>query len=763
MTIDEIFAALPEEPAQDAHEFLVIDPASRTIKVPAAESIFGVEEDKDSERKYFICPRYVGDNLDLAACFLSIKYRNANGEKDQYLITDTAVNGEYVTFSWLISEKVVKYKGVVQFRFDADTAAGPAWGTTNATGTSLEGMEPEIDTVEEETSDVVTQLRAMVAAQTGNVEAVGAAQVAAVKAEGTTQVNAVKSTGAETEAAALAAIEAKGQATLETIPEDYTALQAQADLLSRNRAAAIVCQAEGELLQIIDASDDPLQGLRIFGRTKQVKTTGKQLLPIIDAATKTDRGLTQTVIGGVCTVRGTANSTAAFNLTLYGSYYNTEPVFTLQPGTYTVKECMVVSSDGSTQKKYENTTFKLTEELGITWVATRSYQPGEVVAEVTHPMLNEGDTALPWEPYSGGAASPSPTWPQELQSAQDPVVGVCGKNLIPNIISKTVGGITFTANADGSFTVNGTADAYRNGDSDPVDATPYRGKTVTLSGKREFSRSLALQIFSKCASGNVFNSITRGNVVTFKIPEDAITISLQCYVTNGETVENVVIYPQLELGDKETDFEPYAAQSLPITTPNSLPGIPVASGGNYTDANGQEWVCDEVDLTRGVYVQRVGEIVFDGSQSYHINAYQQGYGYFVFGCTKNGASYSEAPMLCDKLNSKPWGYFTVDNIGDYICYEAYSFYISLADQSIQTVEAFQEYLAANPITALYILAKPVETPLTDVELQAFLALHSNKPTTTVLNDAGAHMVLEYAADPKTYIDNKLAALVAANN
>lgn len=260
MTIDDIFAALPEEPAQDAHEFLVIDPATRTIQVPDSESIFGVEGDEDGERKYFICPRYVGDHIDLAACFLSIVYRNANGETDQYLVNDAAVNGEYVAFSWLLSEKVVKYKGVVQFRFDADTAAGPAWGTTMAQGESLEGMEPEIDasTVEEQTSDVVTQLRDMVTRQTGNVEAVGAAQVAAVKAQGT-----------NTTQEAVEAIQAQGAATLATIPEDYTALQAQADKLTRDRAAAIVCQADGELLQITDASNDPLQGLRIFGKSTQ--------------------------------------------------------------------------------------------------------------------------------------------------------------------------------------------------------------------------------------------------------------------------------------------------------------------------------------------------------------------------------------------------------------------------------------------------------------------------------------------------------------
>lgn len=46
-------------------------------------------------------------------------------------------------------------------------------------------------------------------------------------------------------------------------------------------------------------------------------------------------------------------------------------------------------------------------------------------------------------------------------------------------------------------------------------------------------------------------------------------------------------------------------QSLTLATPNGLPGIPVSKDGNYTDQNGQQWICDEVDLGRGKYMQRV--------------------------------------------------------------------------------------------------------------------------------------------------------------
>ena len=53
-------------------------------------------------------------------------------------------------------------------------------------------------------------------------------------------------------------------------------------------------------------------------------------------------------------------------------------------------------------------------------------------------------------------------------------------------------------------------------------------------------------------------------------------------------------------GEAKTIFEPYKpAQTLTIPTPNSLRGIKVDSGGNYTDASSQQWVCDEMDLERG--------------------------------------------------------------------------------------------------------------------------------------------------------------------
>lgn len=50
------------------------------------------------------------------------------------------------------------------------------------------------------------------------------------------------------------------------------------------------------------------------------------------------------------------------------------------------------------------------------------------------------------------------------------------------------------------------------------------------------------------------------------------------------------------------------SQSLTVSTPTGLPGIPVDSGGNYTDAEGQQSACDVKDYGTGKYTQMVGHI-----------------------------------------------------------------------------------------------------------------------------------------------------------
>lgn len=74
---------------------------------------------------------------------------------------------------------------------------------------------------------------------------------------------------------------------------------------------------------------------------------------------------------------------------------------------------------------------------------------------------------------------------------------------------------------------------------------------------------------------------------------------------------------QIEVSPSPTGYEPYhEPQSFSIQTPTGLPAIPVDTGGNYTDADGQQWIADYVDLKRGKYVQNIRILELTGQEPY---------------------------------------------------------------------------------------------------------------------------------------------------
>lgn len=145
-TAEEILAGMPETQAEEA--VCIIDPDTRIITVPQTLQLFGVESDQEAEKIPFRSPRIVGNGIDLSTCKLRINFQNANGELDIYEITDTAVDGADITFSWLLSRKVTAYKGAVAFAFCAreisDGVVTREWNTTiNKECKCLEGLEAE--------------------------------------------------------------------------------------------------------------------------------------------------------------------------------------------------------------------------------------------------------------------------------------------------------------------------------------------------------------------------------------------------------------------------------------------------------------------------------------------------------------------------------------------------------------------------------------------------------------------------------------------
>lgn len=152
-TVDELFAQMEENGAyQDAHDVILIDPVTRTLKIPATELILGVEGDVRGERKYFGCPCIVGNDVCLTDSDIHINYTNAENEVGCFKVSDITESSDLVVFSWEITDKVVALRGDVQFVICICHKSGAEreWHTTNAVGKVLPGIDRGDAEIEED-------------------------------------------------------------------------------------------------------------------------------------------------------------------------------------------------------------------------------------------------------------------------------------------------------------------------------------------------------------------------------------------------------------------------------------------------------------------------------------------------------------------------------------------------------------------------------------------------------------------------------------
>lgn len=187
-------------------------------------------------------------------------------------------------------------------------------------------------------------------------------------------------------------------------------------------------------------------------------------------------------------------------------------------------------------------------------------------------------------------------------------------------------------------------------------------------------------------------------------------------------------------------------QTLTLPTPNGLPGIPVTSGGNYTDSGGQRWVCDEVDLERGVRVQRVykGRVnTSDGSvnEQYRLALDLPG---------NEGKEGSSQCFISITLFTS-WTSCVAGS-------KLYLKNIAKSEGSFYTAEELKAL--AIDVDFVYQLAAPIETPLTPDEIAAYKALTAYGPDTVVQAGDGAGIKLGYQRDVNIAI-KKLEDAVAS--
>lgn len=211
------------------------------------------------------------------------------------------------------------------------------------------------------------------------------------------------------------------------------------------------------------------------------------------------------------------------------------------------------------------------------------------------------------------------------------------------------------------------------------------------------------------------------------------------------------------VGDIKT-YTPYVEpQSLTLQTPNGLPGVPVSKDGNYTDENGQQYICDEVDLGREKYVQRVKDFIFNDKTNFSIDTSAKHENSILVDIkiedASNRSTLSGNPLLCDKLKACREDIFVTDEVSCGYTSGANFLRVRLPISAGTTNEGVKNYLTDKSFKILYILATPIERDLTPEELAAYSSLHAYYPTTVITNDAEAHMEATYVADTGKYIQN----------
>lgn len=346
--------------------------------------------------------------------------------------------------------------------------------------------------------------------------------------------------------------------------------------------------------------------------------------------------------------------------------------------------------------------------------------------------------------------TPSPDAPVPIVSTGEDgsvTVKVTGRNILDMRNSKesvTNSGVTYTRNADYSFTRTGTAtevigNVWIAGDYFVKPKADLSNVfCVLLKGVKYSIKDCVLLTVSP--TGNVLAARNENFVPT---QDMYITGVRNENFIVGKTY-NDIVYPAVYVGEKALQYEPYREQLLTIPTPNGLPGIPVASGGNYTDQSGQQWVCDEVDLERGKYVQRVA--IEKNNGGWKLKPSLDVPGRFLQARLTNVFQTAAKTAVCNIANFVSWGVPTND-IYVFVLNGRIIYFSPPKDAEI-TVEELNAKLNSLSFPVVFVgeLATPIERDLTPEEIAAYKALTAYAPDTVVQASDGAGVKLEYQRD-----------------
>lgn len=465
----------------------------------------------------------------------------------------------------------------------------------------------------------------------------------------------------------------------------------------------ITATASGKAITI-DSAKAPLQNLKLYGKTTQDGTLGENILPY-PYTTKTIDGVTFTDLGdGRLQVKGTATNDATLTLLnkvdiqlIVGRLYRIQGIDLPGVELISIAEIQYVNVVPVAEVLTEGGDFKAVKESNQVTVKI-AITGGTTYDCIIHPQLILAEAPLVSVGDSGSFE-----------------VGVYGKNLLEvTATTQTINGITFTINADKSITVNGTASATAQLRFCEVPFIP-KGEYIISGNPTKVS---GVEYYFKATGEGWIQSVGEQKR-TYENDTSAFGL---ISISNGITVNNLTFYPMLRKAEiTDSTYEPCNKQTL--TMPYKL------------ESYGTDYYKNEVDFAKGIKLEKVKTITVNGSEAWYWNDTVKGFYFYP----KN---YGIMPIRDSGIST----HFP-QKINEDLC-----FFVSGGQHQITiydfngkwaNLDAFKTWLSQNNVTFVLPLQTPIETPLTETELNAYRQLYTNKGTTNILNNDGADMSVTY--------------------
>lgn len=823
----------------DSNEYCMLESdTTRKILIPEKYSIFGVESDEKVKTVKFAFPRYVDDGrLDLMDYQIRINYKTANPDeennKDQTQAQNVHTVGDYIVFEWLLSRRVTQYKGTITFIVCAITANDDGtitteWNTTIATSQSIEGMEVSPNENEEQQArDLLTEL--LVSLNNSKNDAI--TEITQTKTQAISDVQAEGQTQTE-------AVDAKGAQVLESIPDDYTTLEGRVDVLEEEvpkKANVIVDTITGD--GYVDAKgtmDGTLTGLKLYGKSVQKPTNGynlfdlKHFIDLINEHTEESGCSAEILDYATGTFKIThpvyeeKGSDINLGFTVGEMFYNLEPeklyncTMSSASNTYGLG---LYSKEG--QGNYSGlfvSSVCISEDmLNGDCVLRNTYDVDVGINETLmfgyYYCKTENATYFKnnYEVFTNGIAQeyPTPDYPLPIESVgtynpetgkYDITLQVSGVNAFDWDKFKGEGLEKERDNDNVTFNIDGNSVKITRGSSgigDVLKNMTYKPNiigNVTFQLEVENARNCAY--FGSLKNGDYvndyrvvfgkkdYNGISKA-VCNYNNPDTYSIYLVNDNQINFEvTGKNFMIIPY-DASEQEIKYVPFQGlKQITISLDEPLRGIPVNEGGNYTDTDGQQWVCDILDVDKGIIERNVklidfiGEgtqwftniLVLNGGQSQTQNNY-----YIAQFVTRNSSSFlkkfdnygsdnetyflSEMFSVCLSTGSVPISLNTMTmgfNIG-IGCDEIFCGIYSEGGVTVSTTKSGD--LLVIPKDEYKEEPKQIESTV----LQQLKQLETYAGETIILTDTEQEPGIEfnYNVDLKTYIDNAIAEAIAA--